>query len=326
MHHINKIKFFIVLFPVLFSLPFFGQNTPVKNQDSSYIEKTLILQMDTISIEGTLLLPRIKGKIPIALIIAGSGPTDRNGNNPVMQNNSLKMLAEGLAKNNIASLRYDKRGIGKSKIKNLKESDLRFENYINDAIKWIEKLKKDSSFGKIIIIGHSEGSLIGMIAAQKSPVDKYISLSGTGKSANQIIRDQLKSQPDYVRAPAIKILEILEKGDTTHSVPQFLYSLFRPEVQPYMISWFKYNPAKEIQKLDIPVLLIQGTTDIQVSTENLDLLKKAKPEADTLLIPGMNHILKEAPIDRMKNIETYYKPDLPLVKGLVQKITKFINS
>ncbi len=292
----------------------------------SQVEKTISLKVDSIKIEGTLLLPDTTEKIPVALIIAGSGPTDRNGNNPMMKNNSLKMLADSLAKYNIASLRYDKRGIAKSSIKNLKETDLSFDDYINDAVKWVEKLKKDTSFNEIVIIGHSEGSLIGMVAALRAEADKYISLAGTGKPANQILRDQLKAQPEYVTNAALPILEILEKGDTTHNVSPLLASLFRPDIQPYLISWFRYDPAKEIKKLVIPVLLVQGTTDIQVSMENLDLLKQAKSDADTLVLTGMNHILKEAPADRLKNIETYYNPELPLAKGLVIKIVEFIKN
>ena len=321
-------KFFLPILIIFISLRLFAQNN-ISNKiksDSAIVEKTVILEVDSIKIEGTLLLPDTTEKIPVVLIIAGSGPTDRNGNNPMMKNNSLKMLANNLAKYHIASLRYDKRGIAKSSIKDLKETDLRFDDYINDAVKWVEKLKKDSSFSEIVIIGHSEGSLIGMIAALRAGVDKYISLAGTGKPANQIIRDQLKAQPEYVTNAALPILEILEKGDTTHNVSPLLASLFRPDIQPYLISWFKYDPAKEIGKLDIPVLLVHGTTDIQVSMENLDLLKQAKPDADILVIPGMNHILKEAPADRLKNIETYYNPDLPLAKGLIKKIVKFIKN
>jgi len=320
-------KYLVTIIIILSSLRFFAQNTgsDITNIDSSYNEKSYVLQVDSIYIKGTLLLPDTTGKVPVVLIIAGSGPTDRNGNNPVMQNNSLKMLAEGLADNNIASLRYDKRGIAKSKIENLKESDLRFEDYINDAVDWTKILKADTTFNKLVIIGHSEGSLIGMVAALKSGADKYISLAGTGKPANQIIRDQLKSQPEYISQPAIKTLEILEKGDTTHSVTPMLYSFFRPDVQPYLLSWFKYDPAKEIAKLKMQVLLVQGTTDIQVSMENLDLLKKAKPDAETLIIDGMNHILKTAPEDKMKNIATYYNPTLPIAKGLLEGIVEFIK-
>ena len=322
-----KIKFPLSIFMIIVYFHLFAQINTIKlKPDSSFIEKTVILEVDSIKIEGTLLLPNTTAKIPVVLIIAGSGPTDRNGNNPIMKNNSLKMLADSLAKYNIASLRYDKRGIAKSKIKNLKESDLRFEDYINDAVRWFEKLKKDTSFSEIVIMGHSEGSLIGMVAALKAGADKYISLAGTGKSANQIIRDQLKAQPEYITNAALPLLKILEKGDTTHNVPPLLASLFRPDIQPYLISWFGYDPAKEIKKLDIPVLLVQGTTDIQVSVDNLELLKQANPDVDTLIVNGMNHILKEAPADRLKNLETYYKPDLPLAKGVVKKIVEFIKN
>nr|MCH9793032.1 alpha/beta hydrolase [Planctomycetota bacterium] len=155
-------------------------------------EKIVTLKTETRTLEGTLLTPETKDKIPVALIIAGSGPTDRDGNNPLMQNNSLKMLASELFKNGIATLRYDKRGIGQSKMTNLNESELRFDNYIQDAKEWLDFLKRNQKFNQIIVIGHSEGSLIGMIASHQKDVDKFISIAGSGQPADQIIREQLK--------------------------------------------------------------------------------------------------------------------------------------
>ena len=287
-------------------------------------EETVTLKTSTGNIEGTLLIPESTEKIPVALIIAGSGPTDRDGNNPMMQNNSLKMIAEGLAKNNIASLRYDKRGIAKSKDAGLKESELRFENYIEDAKEWIAILKKDARFGEVVIIGHSEGSLIGMIAAQEENVDKFVSLAGAGEPAADLLRTQLSAQPDVLRMSE-PILHKLESGETVENVSPYLAALFRPDIQPYMISWFKYDPQKEIAQLQIPVLILQGTTDIQISVEHADKLSKANPAAELRVIQGMNHILKEAEADKAKNIETYNIPDLPLQKGLMEAIVEFIK-
>jgi len=155
----------------------------------SQTEEIVILNTETGNIEGTLMMPPSNPTKTIALIIAGSGPTDRDGNNPAMKNNSLKMLAIELNKNGIASLRYDKRGIGKSMQAGLKEADLRFENYVNDAKKWTVYLKNKLKFNNIIVIGHSEGSLIGMIASQNNIVSKFISIAGAGQSADKIIRE-----------------------------------------------------------------------------------------------------------------------------------------
>lgn len=235
------------------------------------------------------------------------------------------MIATGLSENGIAILRYDKRGIAKSKDAGLQESDLRFENYIDDAKLWVELLKKDKRFNQVVIIGHSEGSLIGMIALQQTNVDKFISIAGVGRPAADILRTQLAGQPPVVLDAALPIIDQLEKGDTIAEVPQMLNALFRPSVQPYIISWFKYDPQIEIAKLKIPILIIQGTTDIQVTVDEAELLKKANSKAELKIIEGMNHILKEVEIDRQKNIQTYSQPDLPLKEGLINIIFKFIN-
>ncbi len=181
----------------------------ISNLFAGQSEKVVILKTGTGKLEGTLLIPEAKVTIPVALIIAGSGPTDRDGNNPMMKNNSLKMLATELLKNGIASLRYDKRGISKSKNAGLKESDLRFENYIEDTEGWIEFLKQDKRFCEIIVIGHSEGSLIGIIASQQKNVAKFISIAGAGQSADKTIREQLEAQPLIVLEQASPILDKL---------------------------------------------------------------------------------------------------------------------
>ena len=288
-------------------------------------EEVVVLETGTGTIEGTLLVPPTKRKLAVALIIAGSGPTDRDGNNSQMKNNSLKMLADGLAVNGIASLRYDKRGVGASKEAAKSEVELRFEDYINDAKLWADLLVEDKRFKKIIIIGHSEGSLIGMIASQQESVNKFVSLAGVGRPAGEIIREQLSAQPAIVIGMSEPILKSLENGETIEGVPVGLYSLFRPSVQPYMISWFRYDPQKEIAKLNIPILIVQGTTDIQVTEYDAELLVNGNPKAKRSTFEGMNHILKEADLDTEKNIETYNNPDLPLAKGLMPEIVSFIN-
>jgi pimeloyl-ACP methyl ester carboxylesterase len=289
-------------------------------------EQPITLKTTTGEIYGALTMPDTKLPVPVALIIAGSGPTDRDGNNPSMKNNSLKMLSEALAKNGIASLRYDKRGIAQSQAAGASEADLRFEMYINDAREWTKLLGKDKRFSHVVVIGHSEGSLIGMVASQDLSVKKYVSIAGAGQAADQIIREQLKAQPPVVLEQTNPILDELVKGNTVENVPQMLMSLFRPSVQPYMISWFKYDPQTEIAKLKKPTLIIQGTTDIQVSVEDAKRLSVAKPDTKLVIIDGMNHIFKNAEADRMKNIETYTKPDLPINENMVKAIVDFVQS
>ena len=175
-------------------------------------EKIVTLKTSTGFIEGSLMLPEKNLSNSAVLLISGSGPTDRDGNNMGMTNNSLKMLATELSKIGIASIRYDKRGIGKSRDAGPKESDLRFENYINDAKGWIALLKNELKYTKIVVAGHSEGSLIGMVAAQDKNVTKYISIAGAGQAADKILREQLKNQPPSVSMQINSILDDFVKG------------------------------------------------------------------------------------------------------------------
>jgi uncharacterized protein len=294
------------------------------NIDSVFTETALVLHTATGDIFGTLTLPKNFSNGPVALIIAGSGPTDRNGNNPSMKNESLRMLSYALANNAIASLRYDKRGIAESRESMKGESQLRFEDYIRDAEGWLDLLKKDKRFSKVVVIGHSEGSLIGMVAAYKH-ADGFVSVAGAGRSADKILKEQLSKQPQSVQDLSFPVIDSLVKGKTVSNVDPMLYSLFRPSVQPYIISWFKYDPQAEIKKLSIPVLVLQGTNDIQVSTEDAHLLAKANDHAQLVLIDNMNHILKTVQGDRDANIATYTNPSLPINDTLVDAIVNFIK-
>jgi len=237
------------------------------------------------------------------------------------------MLASNFAKNGISTLRFDKRGVAESKGALKSESELRFETYVGDVVDWISLLKSDKRFSKIIIAGHSEGSLIGMIAAENSKVDAFISIAGAGRSADKIMQEQTKKiLPPQLKIESDRIIDSLRKGKTVSDINPGLAMLYRPGVQPYMISWIKYDPAAEIKKLDIPVLIIQGTTDLQVSVDDAKLLARAKPDARLLIIDNMNHIMKESEADYQKNMATSRNPNLPLKAGLADEIVTFIKS
>lgn len=294
-------------------------------------EEPVVLKTSTGDLMGTLKAPVANMKIPVVLLIAGSGPTDRNGNQPQMSNNSLLMLADGLYKQGIASLAFDKRGIGESRAAGREEKDLRFEHYINDVREWIDLLSRDKRFSDVIVVGHSEGALIGLIASVDNPrVDKYVSVAGVGVKAADILKEQLTrqlaGQPANLQEMVFGYIDQLEEGKTIDDVPVYLNTLFRPSVQPYMISWFQYDPQKEMAKLTIPVLIVQGTTDIQVGVDQAEFLAKANPKARKVLIEGMNHVLKDCnTMDQQKQIATYTDPKLPLNKELLQSIIEFIR-
>lgn len=304
------------LFLFLIHLTCFGQIA--MDCDSNF---TLITNSG--KLYGTLLHPHDEKKTPLVIIIAGSGPTDRDGNNPMMKNNSLKILAESLAQHGISSLRFDKRGIAASKKANAAESEMRFETGVNDVKEWIELLKKDKKYSSITLIGHSEGSLIGMLSSQN--VDKYISIAGTGLSADSIIKIQLKSQPAQIKDICFPIINSLKQGKMVDSVSPMLYSLFRPSIQPYMISWFQYNPTDEIKKLKIPILILQGDNDLQVSVSDAELLHNAQPKSKLVIINQMNHVLKITSTEHSDNLKSYSDTSLPISEKLVKEIVEFIQ-
>jgi len=292
------------------------------------VEERISLRIGTKALAGSLLLPDPPTGVPVALLVAGSGPTDRDGNNQLLsgKNNHLKLLAEALASRGIASLRYDKRGIAESAASAGPEEALRFEHYVDDAVGWARQLRGVSRFSTLTIIGHSEGSLIGMLAAQQVAPNGFVSLEGAGRPAPDLIRDQLRSSasPDLAGA-ASRILAELEAGRTMDSFPKELAPLFRPSVQPYLISWFRYDPAKEIAKLTIPVLIVQGGRDQQVSVDDARRLKQANRNAQFRIIPTMNHLLKRVPNEPSKQLAAYSDPTLPVHEELVESIGSFVK-
>ncbi|MBR4967563.1 MAG: alpha/beta hydrolase [Bacteroidaceae bacterium] len=292
-------------------------------------EEDITLNTPTGDIHGKLMSPDCDAPCPVVIIIAGSGPTDMNGNTigAGITNNSLLYLAQELVNNGIATVRYDKRGIGKSTAAGTKEEDLRFDHYIEDATMWADKLAGDSRFSKVIIAGHSEGSLIGMVAAKRSKAVKgYISISGCGCPAYEILEKQMQAQPAQIQEESAAICKELREGRTVEQVPFYLAALYRQSVQPYLISWFAYNPAVEIAKLDIPVLILQGDKDIQVGVEEAEKLHAAHQASSMYVVKDMNHVLKQCGTnDRMAQLATYSDPKLPIKPELISHIVEFIR-
>lgn len=276
---------------------------------------------DGVKIHGTYLESNSN---KLTIIVAGSGPTDRDGNNPLYKNNCLKMLAETLYEQDISSFRYDKRGIGASLKGVVSEDFLMFDDYINDLGSIIKFFKKKPKYDQIILIGHSEGSLISSIAFQKYPYDKFVSIAGTSVDILSTIRNQLLNQPEFIQNMTNPIIDKLQLGQTVDSVPPMLNSLFRASVQPFLINMASYEPVKQFSKINIPVLIIQGTNDVQVSVQDAISLDNSSPNSEIYIIEGMNHIFKQASSNRLENIKTYSEPTLEVNKDMVNKIVEFV--
>ncbi len=303
-------KWFILLFFI--SLEAFSQE---KNYDS------LQVTIDP-EVQGTLLSPKGENQPPLAILIAGSGPTDRDGNQALFKNNSLKYLAEGLAQKGIATFRYDKRVIAQINKATVQEEKMTFEDEVNDALLVVNHFK--DKYKKIILIGHSEGALVGLLVAQKVVVSKFVSISGAGNSSATLIEEQIGKNAPQLKEESQKIISQLRKGELVENISSYLAPVFRKSVQPYLISWFKYEPTKEIAKLQIPILIVQGTNDLQVEDKEAQLLKEAQPKAQLLLIEGMNHVLKKVKTLE-ENQQSYLNPDLPIPGELVEGIASFIK-
>ena len=294
--------------------------------EAQFITEENTFATPTGNLAGTLILPTTGKIFKLVVIQAGSGPTDRNGNiGNVLKANSYRLIAEALSKKNIATLLTDKRGVGKSMGAMKSEASLRFDDYADDLAGWISFIKKDKRIGKIFMAGHSEGSLVGMIAAQKEKVNGYISIAGAGESIDKIITWQYAQNSPKIADEVDSLLSRMRNKQKIDTIPPYLLSILRPSVQPYILSWMLHDPCAEIKKLTIPILILQGTTDIQAEVKQAEMLKACKPSATLKIITGMNHILKEAPIDRTKNIATYSDGTLPIMPGLVDLIAAFVN-
>ncbi|WP_211302560.1 alpha/beta hydrolase family protein [Nannocystis exedens] len=287
----------------------------------------IVLATPTGDIDGSLLLPAGCGPFEVVLIHAGSGPTDRDGNSPGMVNDSLKLLAEGLADRGVAAVRFDKRGVAASAAAGpASERDYRLDMYVDDAAAWVERLAGDERFRGVTIAGHSEGALIGMLAAQESPADAFVSIAGAGRPAAEVLREQLAERlSGRLLAEANAIIASLEAGEEVAEVSPELYGLFRPSVQPYLLSLFPHDPAAIVAELEVPVAIVQGTTDIQVSIVDAERLASAAPKARLMIVEGMNHVLKAATLDDASQWQAYVDPSLPVVPALLDGLVAWLD-
>jgi uncharacterized protein len=284
-------------------------------------------------ISGTFTLPDGRPPFPVVLIIAGSGPTDRDGNSKVgLKTDAYRLLAAALATRGIASVRYDKRGVGAS-TSTLQEVDLRFEMFANDAMTLLDEISGDARFDRRFVAGHSEGSLLGMLAVQSvqnraSRASGFVSLCGPGRPAYALIHDQLAAQlPAADLAKIDDIMAKLTKGEMVADVPATTGPLFRASVQPYLVSWFKYDPAVEIKQLKCPIAIVEGTADAQVPVSEAQLLFVAAPAAKLTIVDGMSHTLKHVdPAAGVTQQRTYTDPSIPLDPAVVDAIVSLVQA
>ena len=295
---------------------FIGMTTFTDAQNFSSTEITINRYVD-----GTLLVPESVENPPLVIIIAGSGPTDRNGNQSFMKNNMLKKLAERLSENGVATFRYDKRVVKQLKTRTF-DKNIRFDDFVTDAKSVVTHFKP--SYASIIIAGHSQGSLVGLLATEAG-VNGFISLAGAGNPIDQIILEQITKTAPFFTDDTKRVIETLKSGKTTTDFPPALASIFNLEIQPFMMNWMEYNPQELIEDLEIPVLLINGTKDLQVSVMEAQLLKDHKADAELVIIENMNHLLFEINGDDLVNTKSYNELNHPIMSQVIEVMLNFIQ-
>lgn len=306
-------KFYIALIFLFQVFTAYSQTNNFKSEDIAISEH----------IDGTLLELDNSNASTLAIIIAGSGPTDRNGNQNFMKSNSLKSLAEALTEHNIATFRYDKRVV-KQILKGKVDPNIMFDDFVTDAQNVVDYFKKKNTFKNIVVIGHSQGSLVGMLASQDN-ADAFISLAGAGQDISEVIIEQIAKTAPFFTEETKRVFGVLKSGKTTTDYPPALVSIFNIELQPFMMNWMQYNPAELIANLEIPVLIVNGTKDLQVSVEEAKLLHEALPKSEIVIIENMNHVLFTIEGDDLENSKSYNEGFRKINPELITSIKTFID-
>ena len=275
-------------------------------------------------IDGTLLSNGSIESQDLVIIIGDSGPTDRNGNQNFLKSNTLKKLATALTSDSIASFRYDKRIVKQIRRGNV-NMKITFDDFVTDAKSVINYFKSQNIFSNIYVIGHGQGSLVGMLSLEDN-VDGFISVAGSGKDIGDVIVDQVNNTARQYIEDTRRVIKSLKEGKTTRDYPQALAAMFNLETQPFMISWMAYNPSEVIKNIDIPMLIINGTKDFQVPEEDAKLLANANTNSEFIVIENMNHVLFTIEGDNLENSKSYNESFREINSELTKTILSFIKS
>lgn len=291
---------------------------------SSIASEELILYNDSIQLPGTLTYNKDIDLQPLVVYIQGSGNPDRNGNQLAfgVKANYIKLLRDALNKNGIAFYSYDKRNVTKSNIP-LFADHFMFNMLVEDAQVAIDHFKSDKRFGQLVLIGHSQGSLVGMLAINNS-VDKYVSLAGIGEPVDKTIIRQLNAQNPEFGKIAEKHFQELKTTGSIAEVNPMLASIFAKANQEFLVSYMKHDPSEDIKSVTIPSLIVNGERDLQVGIADAEKLHKSNKTSELVLIKNMNHVLKTVESDT-DNQASYYSEDFPLSEELVVVLTNFIK-
>ncbi|MEK9660952.1 MAG: alpha/beta fold hydrolase [Alphaproteobacteria bacterium] len=263
----------------------------------------------------------------VVLMISGSGPTDRNDNSRLTHNNAMQKLAEGLAARGYASLRYDKRFSGVTRLESHEESQITLDRYAEDASYWLNEARRRFPGRPVLPLGHSEGGTVALRLSQLQPVDGLVLVAVAGRPLDRLVMEQMEAGGASAATVIVlgDRLSALRDGRLIGEVPATLKALLRPGVYPFWRSMFAFDAPAAFAGFAGPALLVYGERDLQVSLIDLELFVAARPGARSKVFATMNHVLKAAPPDRAGNLALYQQPDVPLETGLVAAIAEFLG-
>jgi pimeloyl-ACP methyl ester carboxylesterase len=307
-----------------------GATTPVElHPPAAVAESPFTFERDGLVLHGTLAMPRsVSGKMPVVVIVAGSGPTDRNANGPFLNTNAYAMLAWGLGEEGIASLRYDKRGIGMSAGEGGDPTTLTTDDYVADVAAAAAVLGSDARFSRVILLGHSEGAGHVLQAANRgAPQAGVVLVAAQGRRLADVLHEQFARQADSTTVATIdSAFARFLRGDDPGEVPPFAQSVIVPQYRNFLRSMAAYDPQSEAHRFAGPLLILQGTTDVQLTMRDAELLHAAQPRATLVRLEDVNHVLKSiASTDLPAQIETYRDPSMPLAPSVVPAIARWIE-
>jgi alpha-beta hydrolase superfamily lysophospholipase len=274
------------------------------------------------AIDAVLTIPPGIERPPVALLIAGSGSTDHDGNGPQIKPATLKKLSDQLAARNIATLRYDKRGAGGWKAEFGRPEDFRFKDYVDDAVQLVNYLRGSGKFSRVVLVGHSEGGLVAILAARRVPVDRLVLLATAARRQGDLLKAQLEKQlPPEKFASLAKAIDDIMAGQTVDPPPPGL--AIPPSMQPGIASAFTEDPIEPLGKIDAPTLIVGGGRDHQVARLDFIALSAAAPAAKTLWLADMNHVLNDVS-DEADDLAAYSQSERPLDSAMIEAVAGFI--
>jgi uncharacterized protein len=284
-------------------------------------------------LSGTLLRrSEAGGEGQVALIIPGSGPTDRDGNNPLgVTAASYRLLAEALLERGISTVRADKRGLFGSAKAVADGNAATIPDYVADTAAWVSVTRNATGAACVWLIGHSEGGLVALAAGQEvEGLCGLVLVAAPGRPLGDVIKAQLRANPlnAALVPPADAAIDALTAGRRVDAatLPAPLQGLFAPAVQGLLISLFSYDPATLAAQTTLPLLIVQGGKDLQVPVSDAERMAAANPAATLAVLPDVSHTLKDVEgTTPAANLATYSNPSLPLGKGVAETIAGFIG-